>query len=81
MLRTDTRWFDSETGHLLVIAAGMSARDTQSTVEFLTKEEYFSAFIRSAPSGWTHKSFQAVIHTYIHGHSPGAPVIVASHWW
>lgn len=76
-----TRWFDSETGHLLVIAAGMSARDTQSAVEFLTQEEYFGAFIRSAPSGWTRKSFQAVIHTHIHGHSPGAPVVVASCWW
>ena len=46
------------------MAAGIDPHDTQSAVEFLTREEYFDQFAKQAKD-WTSKNFQLVIRTSI----------------
>ncbi len=76
-----TRLLNSESGHTVLIAAGIGARDTQAAVEFLTNPRYFDLFAKSAGADWPKKNFQVVLHNYIHVHSPGAPSVVALHVW
>ncbi|HEY3938079.1 MAG TPA: hypothetical protein VGL97_11645 [Bryobacteraceae bacterium] len=74
------RLLDSESGNAILMAAGIDPHDTQAAVEFLTREEYLSAFTHQV-RGWTKKNFQAVIRTSIHGHTPGSPELVTYRTW
>ncbi len=76
-----TRMVNSDAGHPLLMAAGISALDTQAAVEFLTREPYFGSFARVAPRDWIRRNFQIVIRTRIHGHSAGQPAMDASYVW
>jgi hypothetical protein len=76
-----TRLLQSESGDLLLIVAGISARDTEAAVAFLTRTEDFSRFAAAAPQDWPRKNFQVVLHNSIHGNSPGRPEIAAWHLW
>ncbi len=76
-----TRMVNSDAGHPLLMAAGISALDTQAAVEFLTREPYFDAFARVAPRDWIRRNFQIVIRTKIHGHSAGQPSMDAWYVW
>jgi len=76
-----TRIVSSDAGHPLLMAAGITALDTQAAVEFLTRESYFETFSRSAPADWPRRNFQVVIRSRIHGHSAGRPAMVASYVW
>ena len=75
-----TRLMNSESGHPLLIAAGMSARDTEAAAKFLSDPAYFDLFAKSA-GRWSRKNFQVVLHDYVHGHSPGAPIVLAWYVW
>lgn len=75
-----TRLLASESGHPLLMASGLSARDTQAAVEFLTSAPCFEQFTRQAPD-WPKKNFQVVLRAFVHGHSPGSPTIVTWHVW
>jgi hypothetical protein len=76
-----TRLLQSESGHAVVIVAGMDARNTQAAVEFLSRESAFDQFAHSAPRGWENKNFQVVLRNAIHGNSPGSLTVMASHVW
>ncbi len=76
-----TRMLNSDAGHPILMAAGISALGTQAAVEFLTHEPYFDTFDQVASNDWTRKNFQIVIRSRIHGHSAGRPVIVAWYVW
>jgi hypothetical protein len=76
-----TRLLKSESGWPLLIAAGMSARDTQAAVEFLTKPGSLEAFAKELPPDWPRRNLQVVLHCFTHGHSPGAPTVLAWHVW
>ncbi len=76
-----TRLINPDTGHPLLMAAGISAPDTQAAVEFLTREAYFDAFARLAPGDWAQRNFQIVIRGSMHGHSVGRPAIEAWYVW
>jgi hypothetical protein len=76
-----TRLLQSETGHPLLMAAGMSQPDTQASVEFLTNPRAFEQFARTMGPDWSRRNFQLVLHSYVHGHSPGAPTVVAYRVW
>jgi hypothetical protein len=76
-----TRLLKSESGWPLLMAAGMSARDTQAAVEFLVKPGSFETFAKQLPRDWARHDLQVVLHCFTHGHSPGAPVVVAWHVW
>ena len=76
-----TRLMQSESGHPILLVAGMDPRDTQAAVEFLSNDRYLEPFVKSMPADWANKSFQAVLHNTIHGNSPGSLTIVASAAW
>jgi hypothetical protein len=76
-----TRLLQSESGHAVVIVAGMDARNTQAAVEFLTRDSAFDQFAQSAPRGWENKNFQVVLRNAIHGNSPGSLTVMASYVW
>jgi hypothetical protein len=76
-----TRLLQSESGHAVLIVAGLDARNTQAAVEFLSRNDSFDVFARSAPRGWENKNFQIVLHNTIHGNSAGSLTVVASQIW
>ncbi len=76
-----TRIVNSDAGHPILMAAGLSAVDTQAAVEFLTRESDFDAFALAAPRDWARRNFQIVIRTRIHGHSAGRPAMDAWYVW
>ncbi len=76
-----TRLLQSESGHAVLIVAGMDARNTQAAVEFLSRGSSFDLFAQSAPRGWETKNFQVVLRNTIHGNSPGSLTVLASHVW
>ena len=76
-----TRLMQSESGHPVMLVAGMDPRDTQAAVEFLSNDRYLDPFVKSMPADWAIKSFQAVLHNTIHGNSPGSLTVVASAVW
>jgi len=76
-----TRLMQSESGHPVLLVAGMDPRDTQAAVEFLSNDQYLEPFVKSMPADWANKNFQAVLHNTIHGNSPGSLTVVASAVW
>jgi hypothetical protein len=76
-----TRLISAETGPPALVILGMDSRNTQAAVEFLSDETSFALFARDAPPNWDKRNFQIVLHNKIHGHSPGALRVVASHVW
>ena len=76
-----TRLLRSESGHAVLIVAGMDARNTQAAVEFLSRDSSFDLFAKSAPRGWETKNFQVVLRNTIHGNSAGSLAVMASHVW
>ena len=76
-----TRLMQSESGHPILLVAGMDPRDTQAAVEFFSNDRYLDPFVKTMPADWANKSFQAVLHNTIHGNSPGSLTVVASAVW
>lgn len=76
-----SRLFDSQTGRILIMAAGITTFGTQSAAESLSDSEVFAKLIKHAPPDWPSKNFQMILHTRVIGMTPGAPKLVASHFW
>jgi hypothetical protein len=76
-----TRLIRAESGQPMLVIAGMDARNTMAAVEFVSREDDFNEFAKSAPTGWEKKSFQLVLSNTIHGNSPGRLAVVAAHVW
>ena len=76
-----TRLMQSESGHPILLVAGMDPRDTQAAVEFLSNDRYLGPVVKSMPADWANKSFQVVLHNTIHGNSAGSLSVAASHVW
>lgn len=75
------RMFDSKSGQLLMIAAGISTFGTQAAAEFLTDEHRIEELARRAPQPLDRGNFQVLLHTKVIGNTPGAPRIVEAHFW
>lgn len=76
-----TRLLPPETAFPMLLITGMDPRNTQAAVEFLSRAATFEKFARQAPPGWEQRSFQVVLHSTIHGNSPGPAKVVAWHVW
>lgn len=76
-----SRLFDSKTGQLLIVAAGIGASITQAAGEFLSHEEYLAEGLASAPKGWQEKDLQVVLQTNITDGVAGPPRVLATHFW
>lgn len=76
-----TRFVHSASGRPLLMIAGMDSHNTQAAVEFLTQNDAFRQFVRSAPADWSTKNFQVVLHNTIYGNSAASLSVVASDVW
>jgi hypothetical protein len=75
------RMFDSKSGQIVVIAAGVSTFGTQAAAEFLTDPVRLEELARRAPKPLDKGSFQVVLHTKVIGNTPSPPKIVDAHFW
>jgi len=76
-----TRLIRSDSGHPLLMIAGMDSHNTQAAVEFLTQNDQLRQFTSSAPADWSNKNVQVVLHNTIYGTSAGSMKVVASEVW
>lgn len=76
-----TRLFDSRTGEVLVVAAGLSHFGTQAAGEFLTNAEHLAQAVRNAPPDWHARNMQLVLWAEVIGKTTGPPRVMASWYW
>jgi len=76
-----SRVFDSNTGELLIAAAGITQYGTHAAGEFLTSPQLLAALAANAPSDWPKKNLQVLLHTKIVDDTPGPPSIVTTYFW
>jgi hypothetical protein len=75
------RVFDSKSGQLVLIAAGIFTFGTQAAAEFLTDEHHLAELARRAPQPLDRGNFQVLLHTKVIGNTPSPPKIVDTHFW
>jgi hypothetical protein len=76
-----SRVFDSNTGELLIVAAGITQYGSRAAGEFLTSPRLMAGLAVNAPGDWPKKNLQVLLHTKIVDDTPGPPSIVTTHFW
>ncbi len=76
-----SRIFDSNTGELLIVAAGITQYGSRAAGEFLTSPQLLAAMAVKGPSDWPKKNLQVLLHTKIVDDTPGPPSIVTTYFW
>ncbi|HTP87584.1 MAG TPA: hypothetical protein VMJ34_11550 [Bryobacteraceae bacterium] len=76
-----SRFFDPNTGHLVVAIAGITGIGTLAAGEFVTDNRLMDDLSARAPSGWERRNFQVVLSTKVIQGSDAVPRIVATHFW
>ena len=76
-----SRIIDSKTGNHLVFLGGRTQFGTQAAAELVTRDNEWADVVKTLPRGWQRKNLQVVIRTRIHGSTPSAPVVLATHLW
>jgi hypothetical protein len=76
-----TRVFESKTGKMIVLAAGLSHFGTQVAGEILTNPANLSKALKDAPKGWQSRNLQLLFKVEVFGNTAGTPVLVASKFW
>jgi len=76
-----SRIIRSQSGQIMISAAGITQSGCQAAGELLSDPQLFSKAVAGAPPNWPGKNFQAVVKTKIFGESPGPPEVVATYFW
>jgi hypothetical protein len=76
-----TRVFESKTGKMIVLAAGLSHFGTQVAGEILTNPANLSKALKDAPKGWQSRNLQLLFKVEVFGNTAGTPVLVATKFW
>jgi len=76
-----SRFFDPNTGRLVVAIAGITGIGTLAAGEFVTDNRLAETLASRAPANWEHRNFQIVLATRIIQGSDAMPRIVATHFW
>jgi hypothetical protein len=76
-----SRFFDPNTGRLVVAIAGITGIGTSAAGEFVTDNRLMEALASRAPDNWERRNFQVVLATRIIHGSDAMPRIVATHFW
>ena len=76
-----TRVFESKTGKMIVLAAGLSHFGTQVAGEILTNPATLSKALKEAPKSWQSRNLQLLFRVEVFGNTAGTPVLVASKFW
>ncbi len=76
-----SRVFQSETGEILITAAGIFQYGTRAAGELLANPTFWEDFARQAPAGWQTKNLQIVFSVKVIDNTPGPPTLLATHFW
>ena len=76
-----TRLFESKTGRMIVLAAGLSHYGTQMAGEILTNPAYLGRALRDAPRDWERRNMQLLFRVEVFGESAAPPTLEASTYW
>lgn len=76
-----SRVFAPETGHVVVMVAGITQFGTFTAGECVASESCLGEALKQAPPGWKQQNMQVVLETKIVENNPGPPRIVAVHFW
>lgn len=76
-----SRVFQSYTGQLVILSAGITNAGTHAAAEFLTNPRYLNAALARLPRGWRKRNLQFVLHCRVINNVPGPPEVVAFEVW
>jgi hypothetical protein len=76
-----SRIFESKTGRMVVLAAGLSHYGTQIAGSILTDSTVLQKALRDAPRDWPKRDLQLVFRVEIFGRTAGEPTLEASNFW
>lgn len=76
-----SRLFHSETGKLLISAAGITQYGTRAAGEFLTEASLLKQALAKGPADWATKNVQVLLQTTVYRGTPGTPRVIATHVW
>lgn len=76
-----SRFFDPNTGRLVIAVAGITGIGTMAAGEFITDNRLLEELAARAPAHWDRKNFQVVLATRVIEGSDAMPRIVATHFW
>jgi hypothetical protein len=76
-----SRIFHSESGEVMILAAGITQYGSQAAGEFLTDPRLLGQALHNAPANWRRMNMQAVLKTRILGSAPAPAEVVATHFW
>ncbi len=76
-----SRIFESKTGRMIVLAAGLSHYGTQVAGKILTDPVSLRKALQNAPKDWNARNMQLVFRVEIFGSAAGEPVLEASNFW
>jgi hypothetical protein len=76
-----SRIINSETGGILLNAAGLKQFGTEAAGQLIADPDQFEAVLRRLPAGWESKNLQVVLHAKVIGNAPAQPEVVAWHVW
>jgi hypothetical protein len=76
-----TRIFESKTGNMVLLAAGLSHFGTQVAGQILTDPTSLGKALKDAPAGWQNRNVQLLFRVEVFGNNAGQPALIASKYW
>lgn len=76
-----TRLVNSETGQVMLTAAGIGQYGTQAASEFVSSPQRIADFAAKAPANWPRKNLQIVLHVKVVEDTPGVVDTAAIYFW
>jgi hypothetical protein len=73
-----SRIFESKTGRMVVLAAGLSHYGTEAAGQALTDSREMQKLLKDAPKDWASRDLQLVLRVEVFGRTAGTPTLVAS---
>jgi hypothetical protein len=71
----------SQTGHLIVILAGLTQYGTQEAGRILSEPDALTSILRQLPSKWPRQNLELVLHSQVVGDAPTPPELAGWHVW
>lgn len=73
-----SRIFESKTGRMVVLAAGLSHYGTEAAGQALTDSREMQKLLKNAPKNWASRDLQLVLRVEVFGRTAGTPTLVSS---
>ncbi len=76
-----TRNLASESGHGVLVVAGLTQYGSQAAGEIVTNPSLLRAAMSGAKPGWQRRNLQMLFHVRVVNHTPGSPKLIAIYEW